>query len=288
MLSRSPPLRGRTDGATNPRHTHPLPRMYGKTFYDRQTLITTATMASVQELADQLNSGDQPAVYRAKRALSEMVTAAGTPGKEGERAKLATDLAQAEVARNEKGDAPKYGTKSRGEIARALAEVGGDMEVPALKEALGDFDAREMARFALDRMTCQAATDALADAALNAVGIEFRVGAINALARRHGSQVVDVLKACAGDNDPEIHLAAAEALSNHADAMSDPLLRELAKHAAAPRAELRLTKARVRLASRLASAGQKDAARQIYQSILDSDAAAAQKRAAGTGLAQLG
>ncbi|HWB14533.1 MAG TPA: HEAT repeat domain-containing protein [Pirellulales bacterium] len=246
-------------------------------------------MPSVEELADQLNSGDQPAVYRAKRALSEMVAAAGAPGKAGERAGLAAALAKAEVARNEKGDAPKHGTKARDEIARALADVAGDMEVPALKSTLGDFDSREMARFALDRMTCQAATDALADAALNSVGIEFRVGAINALARRRGSQVIDVLKACAGDNDPEVHLAAAEALANHADASAETILRELAKHAAAPRAQLRLAKARVRLAARLASAGQKDAARQIYQSILDNDAAAAaQKRAAGTGLAQLG
>jgi hypothetical protein len=226
-------------------------------------------MPSVEELADQLNSGDQPTVYRAKRALSEMVAAAGAPGKAGERAELAAALAKAEAAR-----------KSRSEIARALAEVGGDTEVPALKETLGDFDAREMARFALDRMTCQAATDALVHAALNAVGIEFRIGAVNALARRTGSQVVDVLKACAGDSDSEIRLAA------------DPLLCELARQAgpqSGPRVQLRLTKARVRLAARLAGAGQKDAARQIYRSIVESEtAAAAQKRAASTGLAQLG
>ncbi|HEV3341939.1 MAG TPA: HEAT repeat domain-containing protein [Pirellulales bacterium] len=245
-------------------------------------------MATVEELAEQLNSGDQPTVYRAKRALSEMVTAAGAPGKAGERAQLAAALAKAEAAKNEKGDAPKYATKSRDEIARALGEVGGDMEVPALKEALGDFDAREMARFALDRMTCQAATDALVDAALNAVGVEFRIGAINALARRSGSQVVDVLKACAGDSDPEIRLAAAEALANHADASADPLLCELAKQAG-QRAQLRLTKARIRLAARLASAGQKDVARQIYRSIVEGDtAAAAQKRAVSVALTQLG
>jgi hypothetical protein len=244
-------------------------------------------MPSVQELADQLNSGDQPTVYRAKRALSDMVTGAAAPGNATERAELAAALAKAEVARNEKGDAPKYGTKSRDELSRALAELGGDMEVPALKEALGDFDAREMARFALDRMTCQAATDALADAALNAVGVEFRIGAINALGRRSGSQVVDVLKACAADNDPEIALAGAEALCNHADATADPLLGGLARDLVSPRAQLRLIKARLRLAARLASAGQKDTARQIYQSILDGGPPA-QKRAAQVGLTQLG
>jgi aminopeptidase N len=234
-----------------------------------------------------LNSNDQPTAYRAKRALANMAAAAGTPGKAGERAALAADLAKAETAKNDKGDAPKYSPKARGDIGRALGEVAGDMEVPALKATLDDFNAREMARFALDRMTCQAATDALADAALNAVGVEFRIGAINALGRRNGSQVVDVLKGCAGDNDPEIRLAAAEALANHADASADPLIVAVGTQAG-HRAGLRIAKARVRLAAKLASAGQKDAAKQIYQSIAQSDAAAAQKKAANIGLAQLG
>jgi hypothetical protein len=245
-------------------------------------------MPSVTELVDQLNSGDQPTVYRAKKALADMVAAAGAPGKAAERAELAAALAKAESAKNEKGDAPKHSTKAQDEIARTMSEVAGDMEVPALKEALNDFNAREMARFALDRMTCQAATGALADAALNSVGVEFRIGAINALAKRSGSQVVDVLKACAGDSDPEIRLAAAEALANHSDASADPLLAELARHSG-QRAPLRISKARLRLAARLVGTGQKETAMKIYQSIADSDtAAAAQKKAAQIGLAQLG
>jgi hypothetical protein len=245
-------------------------------------------MVSVNELADQLSSDDQSTVHRAKRALTEMAAAAGAPGKAGERAELAASLAKALTVKNEKGDAPKYSIKTRDELARTLSEVAGDMEVPALKEALNDFSAREMARFALDRMSCQAATDALADAALNAVGVEFRIGAINALAHRSGSQVVDVLKGCAGDNDPEIRLAAAEALANHSDVTADPLIVELARHGGL-RAPLRVSKARIRLAAKLAAAGQKDAAKQIYQSIAQSEnVAAPQKKAATIGLAQLG
>lgn len=244
-------------------------------------------MPSVEELCDQLNSGDQQTVYRARLALSKMAAAAGAPGKEGDRAAMAASLAKAETAKNEKGDAPKYVPKARAEIARSLSEVAGDMEVPALKQTLNDFDAREMARLALDRMTCQAATDALTDAALNAVGVEFRIGAINALGRRSGSQIVDVLKACAGDNDPEIRLSAVEALANHADASADPLIAEVAKHPG-QRATMRAAKARVRLAATLARVGQKDAAKQIYQSIAQSDAAPAQKKAASIGLALLG
>jgi hypothetical protein len=245
-------------------------------------------MPSIEELAGQLNSNDQPTVYRAKRALAKWAATAGAPGKAGERGELAAALAKAETAKNEKGDASKYDAKARGELARTMSEVAGDAEVPALKETLNDFDAREMARFALDRMTCQAATDALCEAALNAVGVEFRIGAINALGRRSGSQVVDVLKGCAGDNDPEIRLAAVEALANHSDVSADPLMAEVGKQPG-QRAGLRATKARVRLAAKLSSVGQKDAARQIYHSIAQSDAAApAQKKAANIALAQLG
>lgn len=244
-------------------------------------------MQTVEQLSEQLNLGDKAAVYRAKRALEEMAAAAGAPGKNDERQSLAAALAKAETAKNEKGDAPKYSTKARGEIARALSEVAGDMEVPALKEALKDFDAREMARFALDRMTCQAATDALIEAAVNAVGVEFRVGAINALGRRTGSSVVNALKKCVAERDAEIRLAAAEALANQSDPSADDAI-VAAGRQGGYRAALRTSKARVRLAGSLADAGQKDAAKRIYQSIAQSDAAPPQKKVAQSALSQLG
>lgn len=243
-------------------------------------------MPTIDDLAGQLGSNDQAAVFRAKRTLLEQAVAAGAPGKAAERRELAAKLAQTLTAKN--GDAPKYNVKARAELAQAIGAVASETEVPALKGTLNDFDARETARFALDRMTCQAATDALVEAALNAVGIEFRVGAINALGRRGGSQVVDVLKTCASDGDPEIRLAAAEALANQADASADRLLIEAAKHAG-ERGQFRSAKARVRLAAKLAAAGQKDSARRIFHSLAQNDATpAAQKKAAGIGLAQLG
>jgi HEAT repeat protein len=173
-------------------------------------------------------------------------------------------LAKAEEAKDAEGKAFKYSSAVRGQVARALCEVGGDMEVPALKTALADFDAREMARWALNRMTCQAATDALIEAASKAVGTEFRVGAVNALATRSASAVLEALKQCAADADPEVRLAAAEALANHADASLDSIIAPVAA-AGGPRAESRIARARIRLAAQLAKAGQKDAARGIYQ-----------------------
>lgn len=249
-------------------------------------------MQSVEQLSQQLGSSDQAKVYQAKRALAELSAAAGAPGKDKERAELAAALARVEGATKPKDEkdktpVPVYSAKVRGEIARVLAEVGGDMETAALKQALSDFDAREMARFALDRMTCQAAGDALAEAALTAVGAEFRVGVVNALGRRSGSTVVDALKKCAADSDPHVRLAAAEALSNFPDAAADELLVAAGKQPG-PRAALRMAKARIRLAETLVRAGQKDAGKKIYEAIAQSDARAPQKKAAQQALSQLG
>jgi hypothetical protein len=235
-------------------------------------------MPSIEQLADQLNSGDQQAVYKAKLGLLQTVSAVGAPAKRADRQALAAELAKAESAKTDKG-APKYSARARGELARAMSLVAGEAEVPALKAALADFSAREMARFALERITCQAATDALVDAALNAVGVEFRIGAVNALARRSTAGVVEALKKCAADTDAEIRLAAAEALAHHADAAADAAIVE-AGNKGGERGVLRTSKARLRLAETLAKAGQKDAAQQIYRSIAASDALAPQKKAA--------
>ena len=236
-------------------------------------------METIQHLADQLNSGDQQAVYKAKRELAERVAAVGAPDKSADRQALAAELAKADAEKNPKGDAPKYSAAARGELARAMSLVAGEAEVPALKAALADFSAREMARFALERISCQAATDALIDAALNAVGVEFRIGAINSLARRTSTAVADALKKCTADTNADIRLAAAEALAQHADAAADAAI-VAAGNQGGERAKLRATKARVRLAETLANAGQKDAAQHIYQAIAASDALAPQKKAA--------
>ena len=118
----------------------------------------------------------------------------GAPDQGKERAETAAMLAAQLSAQTEKKDdkgkvskVAEHSTKSRNQIARYLASVGGDAEVPALKQSLEDFEVREMARWALSRMTCQAATDALIAVATGGIGNEFRVGVINALGTRQAS-----------------------------------------------------------------------------------------------------
>ncbi|MEX0712031.1 MAG: hypothetical protein WD278_06755 [Pirellulales bacterium] len=251
-------------------------------------------MQSVDQLCDQLASGDQVQAYQARRALDQLTASVGGPDKTTQRGEIAAALARALTAVNESKDgqgrpvsSPKYPSEVRSRLARTLADVAGDMEVPALAQALGSFETREMARWALDRMTCQAATDALVEAAQKAVGDEFRVGCINALARRKSSAIVEVLKQFALETNRDVRMAAAEALAEQADAGADPAIAAAAA-GAPPRGRDRVIRARIRLAENLVRAGEKDAGKDIYEAVAAGDCRDAQKKAAKIGLEQLG
>jgi len=244
-------------------------------------------MESIEQICQQLTD-DQTKAFQAGKKLADLAAAAGAPGKEAERAALAAELAKQLNAVNETKDnrgrvqkSLRYSPAVRGEIARALASVGGEAEVAPLTEALKDFEVREMARWALDRMACAAATAALIEAAQQAVGVEFRVGAINALGRRSGPEVVAALKQCAADGDVEIRLAAGEALANFPDASSEPVIAQiLLDRPGNSRAIKRIAIARLQLADTLARAGQKDAAATVYRAVESATVDEAQKKAA--------
>ena len=127
---------------------------------------------------------------------------------------LASQLAAERDAKDSKGNpvkVPELSAQGRALVARYLANVGGDDEVPVLVTAMQDFDVREMARWALTRMTCPAATAAPVEAATSGIGNEFRVGAINGLSDRSGPKVIEALQVCLSDPTPEIRLSAVDA-----------------------------------------------------------------------------
>ena len=258
-------------------------------------------MPSVEQIVDQLGSSDQVKAYQARQALVKLTSEAGAPGNNQRREELAAALAKALSQTKEVKDPKKPNDKPqdvasrpanvRGLIARALASVAGEAEVSALQAALADFEVREMARWALDRMTCQGATDALVEAATKGIGVEFRVGAINALGKRNGSSTTAALRECAKDSDYEIRLAAIEALANHSDAANDEVIAGVSPEGPAGsgrRVNKRVARSRIRLADRLAKAGQKDAAKKIFAAVADGKADEAQKKAARVALAELG
>lgn len=255
-------------------------------------------MDNVTQLCEQLGSDDQTKAYQARRGLWLLIAAAGAPGKESERAVLASALAGQLVARSEpneeqkkKKEKPgfKLNAKARNSVALLLADIAGDPEVQALIEALSDFDVRENARFALARTPSAAATAALADTAQKAVGVEYRVGVIGSLGRRSGNIAADAVRQAADDTGVEVRLAAAEALAEQPDAAGDAVISKIGKDLGAtnPRVAKRMSIARLQLAAKLAKAGNKDAARGIYQSIAADGADDAQKNAASRALSQL-
>lgn len=257
-------------------------------------------MENVAQLCEQLGSDDQVKVFQARRGLWVLIVAAGAPGKESDRAVLASALAGQLVAKNEEKEEDKkkkkeeksfkLNAKARSQIALLLADIAGDPEIPALIEALGDFDVRESARFALARTPSAAATAALADTAQKAVGVEYRVGVIGSLGHRSGNVAVDALKQVADDTGVEVRLVAAESLAEQPDPAGDAIIAKIGKDLGAsnPRAAKRTSIARLQLAQTLAKAGQKDAARDIYKSVASDGADDAQKNAAKTALTQLG
>ncbi|MFO0947407.1 MAG: HEAT repeat domain-containing protein [Planctomycetota bacterium] len=242
-------------------------------------------MDSVLQNIEKLSSSDQVQVYQADLALREAIARAKGPELQKIASTLASELNATREEKDDKGKVRqviKYDAKTRSKIARHLAMAGGDEEVPALVQAIQDLDVREMARWTLDRMTCPAATAALVQAAQEAVGPDFRIGAINALGRRSGSEVVSALKACAADPSLEIRIVAAEALANHPDSSSDTAIVEAAQGNGIleERARVRLSKARIRLAETLVRNGNPQAGKKIYQAILTGQPEEPQKEAA--------
>jgi hypothetical protein len=232
-------------------------------------------MAQVQELLGKLQSSDQAEAFRANRELGDLVTAAGKPDAGLERTALAAALA-AEINADipgEEGKPPKgkkYNPMTRGLIARHLWLVAGEAEVPALKETMQDFGTREMARWALEGIVSPAGTALLILASQNAVGPEFRVGVINALAKKSGPEVIAELKRASLDDDVEVRTAAAEALANFPEPTSDAVLAAVLKFGEpSPRIRERLLRARLRLAETLVKAGQVDAGKAIYQAMVN-------------------
>lgn len=249
-------------------------------------------MEIIVQTIEKLGNPDQAQAYQARRALEELISLAGGPGQD----KLASALASELNGKKEQKDGDKvthvikHNPATRSTIARYLALVAGPEEIPALVEAMKDLDVRESARWSLDRIQCPEATAALIQAAVEGIGPEYRIGAINSLGRRSGENVVAALKQCAKDPYVDIRLSAAEALANLPDASSDAAITEAASGEGvfADRARARLTKARVRLAETLARNGDKDSAKKIFEAIVSSNPDAAQKEAATIALAQIG
>jgi len=236
----------------------------------------------------EMGNTDPAVAFRAYRQIEDAVTRASAPGQDQKAAALADELAEeliskTEPTKNKKGrdipSMPVHSAEVRGKICRLMAYVAGAEQVPALVAAMEDLDVREMARWALDRNTSSAATDALVEA-LKAVGPRFRAGVVNALAYRKDDQARRALiNVAQKDSVPEIRLLAIEGLSRFADGDSAATVM-MATSCKEPNKAVRAYRAALRLAGNYEKAGKKEEAAGLYRMIRSSGAPEAQKSAA--------
>lgn len=242
----------------------------------------------VMKWIDQMDDWDQSSACYGYQCLEREVFHSSKPGNEAATKALARALAAALVEKRKAAgkDKPayKHTVLARNQLARLIGYIPTDDVLAELGETLRDFDVREMARYALDSNHSEGATRLLADA-LAAPGSVFRVGVVNSLGRRpESASAKSALKKAAGDPQPEVRIAAREALAGIADASADAAI-EKGTQAENPGERRQAYSARARLVQTLVEAGRLGEARSVADSILASDAGEAQKRAASNVLA---
>jgi HEAT repeat protein len=253
----------------------------------------------------QMGDSDQVVAFFAYQSLQELVLHLSAPGKEAEQKALAAALghaitALAHVKPGAGAQPASFGNNPflnaaasqrpsfehppavRANLARLLGYLPLPDAVPHLAKALDDLDAREMARCSLESNPAEAAVDALI-AALNQAGTTFRVGVLNSLAKRRALRSAPAIRAAAQDPHAEVRTAAMNALAALPDPAHDEIL-EKAARSDDPEERRAASIARIRLAVSLTAAGNRQAAVRIYKSVLESEAAEPQKKAARLGL----
>ena len=248
-----------------------------------------------------MGDNDEVVAWFAYQSLLEQVLHTSAPDRAEAQALLAASLGQALTARAKQSD-PKAQAASVGgnpflaavasqaveyRHARARARAiwrgcSGTFRTKrpcrSSRRALEDLHARDMARCSLECHPSEKAADALI-ASLNSVGATFRVGVVNSLAKRKGERVAMALRKAAEDPQPEVRMAALEALADLPDAAHDGII-ERGTRSVLAEERRRAHIARARLAATLRASGDRQGAARIYNAILASDAGEPQKKAA--------
>ncbi len=164
---------------------------------------------------------------------------------------------------------------------RELSVIGTAASVPALARLLPDRATAETARYTLARLPAPEAAGALRRA-LPAAPAEVQAGIANALGERRDTKSVPALKALVASPDAAVAAAALTALARIGDKPALAAI-ESAVPNAGPRRE-QVLRAWVRCADSVAAAGDKLAARSVYQRLLAPAAPPAIRIAALRGL----
>ncbi len=193
--------------------------------------------------------------YKANYLLHAVATYARRPDAEAERKMVTEALAAALEA-----ERPVIVKKH---ILEELLWLGGEEPVPVLTKLLLDPELYDYAARALEARKLAAPLRA----ALPKASGRSRVALLQALGRIRDAEAAPAALADIKSADADLRLAAAEALADIGDAKAVDALLGAAKLDKATAYEMTLAEAALRLAQRLADAGNKDAAKRIYTTL---------------------
>ncbi len=148
-------------------------------------------------------------------------------------------------------------------VCRKLQIIGTDTSVPTLAAMLGDKDHSHMARFALQSIPGEAASQALVDA-LGAVSNDLKVGVIGSLGVRGEDSAVAPLTKLLGNENSQVATAAANALGAIRTVAAAKALASVVPTDA-------VTNATLCCAEGLLAGGDKTGAKTIYQKLMTSN-----------------
>lgn len=225
-------------------------------------------MQAVETLVEELGSSDHTAAQRARREVRILARQTGEAAVAASEQVLAALIHEITAVA---GSRPKHNAQIRSDMAELVNQFSGEGAVLHLRAALLNPQSRSLARWLIDRVSSPQAVSVLMDAALQGNTAEFRIEAIQALGRRAGSRVVETLKTCALDPNPDIASSAIDSLSVQPDLSVNETIRVASERSAVPEGWiLRLHRARLRLAHTLLDNGQRESARVVCQDLLAS------------------
>ncbi len=169
-------------------------------------------------------------------------------------------------------------------VCRMLRRIGTCYSVPALEDLLDESDLSHMARFALQRMSCEK-VDPVLRAALETVNDQLKVGIISSIGARGDTEAIPELANLLEDDDADLVHAAIDALARIGTAEAQNALAEAEVE---ERLQNDLHQARIVCADGMLSEGQEEQARVIYRELYENSDVASVRASALYGLVRSG
>ena len=233
---------------------------------------------AIEPLGKPLANPDKAIAKAAEIALEKIVGRATRPGADDERRAASESLLN--LAQR------PYPATVRNCALKFLGLAGGSESVPGLSRLLEEAEAREMARWALERIPGEASCTALTDAIAAAADTRFRCALIKTVGAKKCARAVPVLIKEAKSSDAEVRMEAVDALARTGELAAEPPIAGALKSDTA-RERNRAFDAYLRLADAQLPK-QREAALKVYERALELAANDGERCAAIVGIGRVG